>query len=618
MLEKKKANIIELDDLRSFLKIFSQNWHIIVLLILLSGVLSYFYTYKLPDVYAAKTQILLKSDDTYDYQSQIYKGIGYYQAYQDNDNQIRVLTSNDLIGQALSKIKLDVSYFIVGRLKTTEVYQSMPFEVDVVHFANNLYEKDIKLKIIDENEFQISYLNGKDEIVKKYPFNKKIVESDFIVTVRKNENINDKTINSLSDIDYIIKVHSPENLVNKFKNALSVESIENTTILELSLEDEIPFRAITFLDTLSKVYVDYTAKAQFTINENTLSNIEKQLKEITEILDSIENNMENYKSNKAILDLPKEEEQYFNKLIDFDSQKRQLQLYSQSLGALEEYIISLAEKVDKKLLPPSFYIEKGDDYMQSALSKVYSMQMERNEKLFGSTEKNRNINELDQNIELLKKNILTYIVNSQKGLALQIGDLDKQIAEYTNIIKRIPKTERELLAIQRKVDVNEKMYQFLLEKRASTIIARSGILPQTSIIESAHSVGIIKPNKRKILYYFITVAALLGLIISFIRTIVFSTIENINELKRLTNLPVLGEIMFSADATQDYIIVDKDPKSSVTESFRSIRTNLQYMAADANSKIILITSYNPGEGKTFCSVNLATILAKANKKSVAS
>ncbi|MCW3082641.1 MAG: ptk [Bacteroidetes bacterium] len=614
MVDKKKTSIIEMDDLLSFIKIFSKNWLVIVSFVAVASILCYFYTYKLPDVYAAKTQILLKSDDTYDYQNQIYKGIGFYQPYQDNDNQIRVITSNDLIEQALSKLKLDVSYFIVGRFKTKEVYQAMPFEVVVSRLSPLLYEKDIKLKILNEKQFQLTYKRGEEEVKTSYSFDKEIVNPDFIMVVKKNSNINDKTINNLNEIDYQVQIHSMENLVNKFKGALAVESVENTTILELELEDEIPYRAVTFLDTLSKVYIDYTAKAQYTINENTLANIDKQLNEITVILSSLENDLEHYKSDKAILDLDKEEEDYFNKLIDYDGQKRDLELYIQSLDALQEYILTLSDKVDKKLLPPSFYIEEKDDYMQKALTNIYSMQMERNEKLFGSTEKNRNINELDENIELLRKNILTYINNSKDGLHKRISDIQKQIDDYTNIIKGIPKTQRDLLTIQRKVDVNEKMYEFLLEKRASTVIARSGILPQTSVIESAHSVGIIKPNKRKILYYFIAVAVLLSLIIVFIRTILFSTIENISELKRLTSLPVLGEIPLLTEATDSYIIVDKDPKSPITESFRAIRTNLEYMASDINSKVILITSYNPGEGKTFCSVNLATILAKAGKK----
>ena len=158
--DKKNSNIIEMDDLRSFWKIFSKNWYIVALFIILASILSFFYTYKLPEIYAAKSQILLKNDETYDYQTQMYKGIGYYQDYQDNTNQIRVITSNDLIKKTLINLKVDVSYYIVGRLKTTEVYEAMPFDFSVKSLNAGLYGQKMKFKIINEKQYQLTYKKG--------------------------------------------------------------------------------------------------------------------------------------------------------------------------------------------------------------------------------------------------------------------------------------------------------------------------------------------------------------------------------------------------------------------------------------------------------------------------
>ncbi len=614
MIEKRKDNLIEIEDLRKFLKIFSRNWIVILLFISVSFLGSYVYTHKLPDIYGAKAQVLLKNNETYDYQNQIYKGIGYYATYQDNANQIRVLTSNDLIAQVISKLNLDVSYFIIGRLKKTEVFQSVPFEVKIKTINPALYETPIKITIIDEEHFSLSYLKNGSSMTKKFMFNKSIEDQDFYMIVEKNSIINKNSIASLNETDYEIVVSSNASLVAKFKNNLRVNEIESTTILELFLEDEIPLRAISFLDTLSKVYIDYTSKSQIIINNNTIDNIDKQLKEITDVLKSIEDDMELYRSEKGILDINRQQDNYFEKLIDFDTKKRELELWSQSLESLQKYIISVGDISDEKLLPPSYYIEQGDDYLKAALGKLYTLQMDRNQRLNGSTLKNRNINEIDQELDLLKKNILTYIDNSKKGLKDRITDISKQIQEYTSIIKTVPKTQRDLLNIQRKLDVNQKMYSYLLEKRASTLIAKAGILPETNVIEAAHSVGIVAPNKRKITYYFLVISLFISAIIIFIRQVFYYRIENINELKRLTNIPVLGEIILNDANQENYIIVDKEVKSAITESFRAIRTGLEYFASSNSSKIVLLTSYNPGEGKTFCSVNLATILAKGGKK----
>ena len=615
MYAPKKTSIIDIEDLRSFWKLFSRNWYIIAVFLVLSLVTCYFYTYKLPNIYAAKSQVLLKTDETYDYQSQLFKGLGYYGAFQDNTNQIRILSSNDIIKKTLAKLKINTSYYIVGRLKTTEVYESMPFDFSMQVIFYGLYEQKIKFKILDENRYQIIYLKNGKELTRIFRFNEEIVDSDFILSVNKNDNINNNTILSLKEIEYLVQVHNPDNLINEFRSALSIENIESTTILELTLEDEIPYRAIAFLDTLAKVYIDYTAQAQFTINANTLINIDKQLAGVVKILDSLESDLEHYKSDKAILDLSRQEDQYFDELLKYDAKKRSTILWIESLEALEKYIIAIDASKDDKLLPPSFYIGDHDDYLKTAINELYSLQMARNRTLYGATKENKAIENLDLTMELLKKNILIYISNSKKGLQQRISEFDNQINDYTSIIKTVPKTQRGLLNIQRKVDVNQKMYMFLLEKRANTIIAKAGILPQTSIIETAHSVGIVKPNKTKIVYLFILVGTILAFLTIFIRTTFFSTIDSIDELKRHTNLPVLAEIMLNPERKMnDYLVVDTDPKATITEKFRTIRTNLEYMSTEIGPKVIMVTSYNPGEGKTFCSVNLATILAKAGKK----
>ena len=108
--EKKQKSIISTDDLSVLLKIFGKNWYYFLFLPAIAAVISYFYTYRMTDMYAAKTQILLKSDETYDYQSQIYKRIGWYGVYGDITNQKRVLASHDLIEQAIQKLNFEVSY----------------------------------------------------------------------------------------------------------------------------------------------------------------------------------------------------------------------------------------------------------------------------------------------------------------------------------------------------------------------------------------------------------------------------------------------------------------------------------------------------------------------------
>ena len=416
-MTQKSSSLIDVNDLNKAIKIVSQNWLLIVLFLGIAYILAYVYIHKLTEISAAKTQILIKSEETYDYQSQILAGLGqsynYYSSYEKISNEMRVIKSYDLIEKAVSKLNLDVSYYIIGRLKTTEIYESKPFQVDVISLNPGLYEQTIKLNFIDEKKYRLKYDRYGETVTHDFFFDKEAVNPDFKIVVKKNESIDQSAALSLKDLEYQFKIHKKSNLITKYQATLSVENEEYTAILTLLVEDEIPERAVLFLDTLSQVYLDYSLKSKVDINENTLVYIDKQLTEVIGILSQIEDDLENYKKQKSILDLTKEEDTYFKQLTDFEAQRTKLQLQLSSIGELEKYII--LDK-DPELLPPSFYINSEDEFLKKSVGELYAFQISRNGALFNSTVKNMSITEIDQKIKLLKNNILTYLGNTKVAI----------------------------------------------------------------------------------------------------------------------------------------------------------------------------------------------------------
>lgn len=609
-----KANnkgIIDVNDLRYFLRIFSKNWYFVLIAIALASVLSWLYSYKLPNVYGASTQILIKSNDVYDYQSQIYQGIGYFSGYGNISNQKRVITSYDLVKETLEKLDFEVSYFIIGRFKTTEIYGGMPFSVSIDLLNKRLYEKPFDLRVISVDQFELSYDKGQGLVTNKYFFDSDYQGDDFFLRVDKTGQINERNLERVTNTDYQFVRHSMSWLVNKYKRSFAVENLDYTSILELSVNDVEQSRPRIFLDSLSVGYIERTLQSDIDVNENTLNYIDRQLGEVTVILNQFEEELENYKENKQILDLNKEESQYFNQLITLDNQIRSLDLDIESLKSLEDYVLG---SDDEELLPPAIYILQNDDFLKVSLNDLYAMQMARNNTLFEAKESSDAIRRMDETIQLNRKNLLIYIKNSRAAINDKKEDINVQISDYERLIRGVPRSQRDLLNITRKLEVNERLYMFLLEKRANTVIARAGIIPQTKVIEQARSLGIISPDKVKILYTFVIGGVIFSLIIVFIRVLFYERIENAEQLKELTAVPIMGEVIASEKAEENYIVVDSDPKAAITESFRTIRTNLEYIPSANDSKIVLTTSYRPNEGKTFTSVNLAAILAKAGKK----
>lgn len=609
------ASIVSITDLKTVWRMVVKNWLIVLFFLGLSYALAVFYTYRLTLVYGASTQILLKSFDEYNPTSIISDAEGkfgnIYKSYVDNSNEKRVIRSYDLIEKAVKKLKLETSYFIQGRVKVLEVYDGTPFWVEVTNLNPSFYEKDFTVKIKSPQQFELEYMKNDENIVRSYSFNNEIIESNFRMTVFNSGAITKQTIKSFSEINYMFKIHSLNTLVQKYMNALTVENPEYTNILEVSVVDVIPHRALVFLDTLASVYIANTLKQRFEINENTQFYIERQMQDVVQILNSLEDTMQNFKETYGILDLPTEKDDYFEKLSILDAQKSSVELNQAALNALEDYII---QNKDPEFLPPSVYVNSKDEFLLKSTSELYNLQINRNELLTTTTENSMAIKIQESKIDMLKKNLLTYISNSREALKKHTFQIQNEMDKYISSIKKMPEKQRGLLNIERKRKVNEDMYLFLLQRRANTIISKAGILPLTKVIESPRLMGVVSPNKQRITLFFLGAGLIISLLIVFVRVLFYEKIESIDELKSKTDLPILGEILFNAKMNEQTTPAETDPRSPITESFRTIRTNLQYMSPDSSSKAVVITSNNPGEGKTFVAINLSVILAKANKK----
>lgn len=616
-MEAPAGGMFDGNDIKVILKIVSKNWWIPIVFIIISFIAGFIYAYQQPDIYSASSKLLLKTNNEYTPGSVVSSSMGLanqnlgYATFISSTNEINVIESYDLLKEVVDKLDIGVSYYINGRLRKTEVFKGVPFKVKVDYINGTFYENIIEFQILDLQHYRLSYDFGGKSFTQNGIFGNDLVNTHMKFNITLSPAINSGYINKLKDIDYQFTVHNPASLVYQYQQALTVNNPTYSNILDISLTDIIPQRAITFLDTLDNLYIENTLNTKLEINKNTIFYIDKQLTEVQDMLNNMEDTLEIYKQRKNILDLDKEEAQYFDQYSKLDVQRANLNLQIGALNDLEKYII---EAKDPTFLPPSAYVNITDEFLKKSTEELYTLQIEKNASLNTSTPQNEDIKNLNESIDSLKSNLLTYISNSRVAVNELINRVDNEISDYIGSIKTIPEKERGLMNIQRKQDINEKLYEFLLQKRATTTIERAAIIPETRVIEEPRNMGIVAPIRSKIYYLFIAIGVILSMIIVFIRVIFFDKIENIQDLKLKTNLPVLGEILAAPKVNDLSIAVEDNPKSPLTESFRTLRTNLQYMAIDTSSKVLLFTSNGPGEGKTFCSINLAAILAKAEKK----
>ena len=613
MGKEKRAtnNIVDLKDFLFFWRLIKKNIGLIIIIPIIFYGLGYVYSYRLNDVYGAKTQLLLKSNETYDYQDPIYQGLGAYEVYKDARNQIRILQSRDLIMSAVEKMDINVSYFVIGRVRRKEVFGTLPFKATFNVFNSEyVNENPIKVTVLDEDSYQIEYSIGEIQNSIIGIFEEDLVTPDFNLLLNRNYEFREDNIGTVVESEYEIIFHSNEYLTSHFQSRMQIENIEHTSILEINVTDDIAIRAKVFLDTLASEFIDYSKRTQLEVNANTLENIEKQIAEVKKILITIESELLKYKSDNDILNLSKEENVFFQDYVAYSELNRALNVKLSSVDLLEDYILN---SKDEHLLPPSFFILEGDLYLAGKVNEFYEKQLTISKSTHTISESHPNIARLKKELVEIKKDILTYLKNVRTALDASIIKNSAEIEKYKREVQGIPASLQDVQNIQRELDVNNKMYLFLLEKKTNTQIAKAGIIPQVQFIETPSSSGLIGPDKVRLRNLFLLAGFLIGLIVATLRTLFFERVETLDELERITDLPVLTGIPFVKDLQDGFIIIDK-PKAHVTESFRTLRSNISFFTKASKAKKIVVSSFFPGEGKTFCSTNFAAILARTGNR----
>lgn len=614
------SQAVSLKELKKIGSIARKNWWILVIFVGIALAIGNLYAYKQTNVFSAQTSILLKSNDQFNQGSVISdnSGSSFYSSstktFVENSNEKRILQSYDLISEAMRRLDFNVSYFIVGRIKTMEVFQNLPIKVKIIVANNRMYERMVNLKVIDANHYRITYQKDDDNKVQlEGTFGQDLVNTDMRIIVKKTDFFFPNSVKQVQAAEYQFQIHSLEALVSRYKSTMLIDNPNYTNILTVSVEDIIPERAAMFLDTLTQVYIERSLDSRFELNKNTLFYIDNQMTEVTDILNNIEDTLQDYRSENAILSLDREGDKYFDQYFGLDSRKKNLQIQLKNLDDLERYIIG---SKDSLFLPPATYLSFNDDFLEHSASSLFELQMNYNQLLNTVKPGHQGLLMVEQRIDSIRSNMLNYLRNDRTAIKQLIGTINLESDTSKTHIQSIPGKQRGLMNIERRRKVNEELYVFLLKQRANTVIARAGIIPLTKVIERSRSMGVIRPDRNKIIYFFIGGGLALAALLIIIRVLYFDRIESYDELKAATSLPIVGEIVRSKDLTELKVVVDYDPKSAIAESFRTVRTNLQYMLGEKQRGAIVLTSNNPGEGKTFCSINLAAILAKGGKSTV--
>ena len=528
------------------------------------------------------------------------------------ENEITILKSYKMARLALEELDFDVTYAAIGRRNIAEnqLYRDCPFKV-VMDTANKssllgtyylTFLPDKKFLLGINEESQQEHLFG--EVIK-------IGDNNFKVILREPESY---SYNSQRSNKYYFTVNNMNSLARAYSNVLEVNvNADKGSILTLSMSGLVPGQITDYLNKLAEVYISINLEDKNLTSENTIRFIDAQLRGVVDSLEATGLRLQQFRSDNKVINLGKEGAFLFEKMQDMQSERAAFDIKERYYNYLLEYIKKKADFSD--VVAPSV-IGIQDMLLNSLVAELNELNLQRRNLSLSVVDNSPQASILKNQIVNTKNALLENLVSLVEGNNIAITELNERIRKIEKEVQKLPGTERQLINIEREFTINDQIYTFLLQKRAEAGITKASNTSDHNILDVARPENTTKIKPKSSLNYMIAMAAggmlplALLLIIEFFNT-------KITDRKFLeTNLkaPIIGTIGHNETGIE--LPLNENPRSSFSESFRAIRTNLQYLLKDSDSKVIAVSSAVSGEGKTFCSINLASIIAMAGKKTL--
>ncbi|MEN9370860.1 MAG: protein involved in gliding motility EpsB, partial [Bacteroidota bacterium] len=573
-------NLIDSKDIKKGLSTISKNWYWFVIFIGLGVIIGGAYLYNATKYYGATTELLIKPQKD-PFKDALSESLPSAPRKEDIANEVKIIKSTKLIDETINKLNLDIGYYIEGRLKTGEVYKGTPFTVVGKLTDKSLYNVPFEIKILNQQSFIVEINTDDYKFKRQSKFGVPVINEKFSFIVNPDSTVINRNT-KISDIPYIFKFKNHDELIKKYQHALTIEKDQTATVIKISLEDEVEDKAVDFLNTLINNYIENSVEVQKTVNENTVRFIDAQLADVENQLNNVENNLESFQKSRTTLNLGEESGMLFQRVVDFDSEKARMNIQLKSVDMMYDYLTN--SNGENMAISPSVLAEANDPGLQGAFDELYALQQKRSNLLFSNTESSKSVVENDQMISRSKQKISGIVLNIRKNLVNKINSISGQIGSYNSALRQMPSTQRGIVNINRNVEIYSEIYKFLLETRAQTIIAKASIVADKIVLESAYGNGLLHPLPVMTLAAGIGGGLALALLIIFFKGIYYNYVFSKEDIKEVTELPIIGVIGKSKEAEDEYLMVDKYPQSQIAEAFRVIRTNLSYFASKSKHK----------------------------------
>lgn len=593
-------------DLNDILSKFVRYWYVFIISILICLAIASVYLMNATRFYKVSSTLLIQNDFKGDglLKGTAFSDLDMFRGVRTVDNEMEVLRSRDLILKTLQDLKLETSYFIPGLFNDKELYgENLPVQVIIEYLNNRAYSQEIELSIKDDQVFSLNtdeknVLYNYGQLIQRPGYNIRVVKGPAFSAAASTVKIKFNDLYSMAEYYSLSAIKI-------------VPIVKDANTVSLTLLDPIPQRGVDILNKLIDTYNDENIVTKNKVARNTIRFIDQRLIDLNSDLSVLERGVENYKQVNRVTNMSADSEINLRTSSDYDFNLSSAGVQLDLIKSLANYLGSRNSMFE--IVPSTLGIK--DLTLNNLINKYNDLQIERQRLLRNNRPDNPLIININEQLSGLKGYLQETLKNVQAGLILERNNLVNKSNQFESKIRNVPAVERGLLQLSRDQEVKASIYQYLLQKREETALSLSATIPTSLVVDRpAYHTAPAKPKEALIYLGSLVTGFLLPLFFFSSREKLNTKIKDVNDVQLLGDTRILGEL--SHNEENNTVVVRRGSRTTISELFRYIQSNLSNIISNSKSQILLVTSGMMGEGKTFFSINLGITLALAGKKVV--
>jgi capsular exopolysaccharide synthesis family protein len=611
--------------------------HYFVITIAFAFVAAYLFNKYSERKYYNRTSLLIKEEGRASFMGSgdMMQGFDLFGGVTNVENELSILKSFSVVNEAVEALNMEVSYYTEEPLfpleflpfkSVDELYQNSPVQVIMDQTHPQAVGIHFYIDVINDSTFRIS-AEGMDVTIYNYitnniidyrdtirlqgiyQFGETIFNQDYSFSVHLRENYRPGTFKGKK---LFFVFNNLNQLTAVYQARVGVSTTSTTSsVVNVSLSGSHPKKITDFLNALTTVYLEQNLAKKNKIAYNTVKFIDSRISDIADSLMFAESKLQNFRSNNQVMNISFQGQKLYEKMASLENDRALIVIRQKYYDYIQEYFEKNKEITD--LVAPSS-MEVQDPVLNELIGNLLALNNQRMNYLQQGNEKNLFLRDLEIQINNLKNTIVENIQYNSNKTEIALKDIDSRVDKLNSQISRLPRTERELIGMERQFKLNDAIYTYLLQKRAEAQIAQASNSADYEVIDTAQyfKSSMVSPKSRLNYIIAIFLAIFFPFAFIIIRDFLNNKITEIKDVEMITQLPIVGQVLHNKFKSK--AIIRDYPKSPLADSFRAIRTNLRFFAKGSDKMVILITSSVSGEGKSFCSVNIASVYALLGKK----